>query len=242
MRPCKVISDDALVTVTSLLERPLYGYGQAARLLNVRGPDTVRRWVDGYERAGKIYPPVIRSESTGVEILTWGEFVETRYLARLRTDLSLQRLRGLVEALREQFGMPYPLAHHKPFFDGQDVVMELQEKQKVPRAMRLVVVDSGQLKLSIAAAAHVDRLVWGARGEAVAVRPLGLDQPVLMDPARGFGMPSLEGRNLRTETIAELSRSGEANEAIAAAYDLSIRQVEAAIRWELQAAQGTLAS
>jgi hypothetical protein len=35
---------------------------QAARLLGLR-TYALRRWVDGYERAGTSYPPVIREEA-----------------------------------------------------------------------------------------------------------------------------------------------------------------------------------
>jgi hypothetical protein len=63
------------VDPVALLDRPVYGMGQAARLLGLR-PDGIRRWIDGYERQGKQYAPVIRERRTGVDFVTWGEFVE----------------------------------------------------------------------------------------------------------------------------------------------------------------------
>ena len=63
----------------SILERTVYGIGEAAGLLGLR-TDRARAWFDGHERAGTAYPPVIRAERTGDEIATWGGFVALGYL------------------------------------------------------------------------------------------------------------------------------------------------------------------
>ncbi len=42
--------------------------------------DRARAWLDGYERQGAQYAPVIRVEATGDDVVTWGEFVELGYL------------------------------------------------------------------------------------------------------------------------------------------------------------------
>ncbi|MFB9743245.1 hypothetical protein ACFFOU_19225 [Pseudonocardia sulfidoxydans] len=74
-------------TSAELLNRPVYGMSQAARLLGLR-TDGLRRWIDGYERRGKAYAPVIRERSTGVDTVTWGEFVEVPPLARRPTIMA----------------------------------------------------------------------------------------------------------------------------------------------------------
>ena len=63
----------------SILDRPVYGLGEAAGLLGLRS-DRTRAWLDGYDRLGVRYAPVIREEPTGEDIVTWGEFVELGYL------------------------------------------------------------------------------------------------------------------------------------------------------------------
>jgi hypothetical protein len=70
------------VTV-SILERPVYGISEAARHLGLRG-DRTRAWLDGYDRNGVNYPPMIRERSTGADVVTWGEFVELGYLREYR--------------------------------------------------------------------------------------------------------------------------------------------------------------
>src|SRR5437016_3295836 len=96
--------------IVDLLERPVYGFSQVDWLLGL-SPGTARRWIDGYSRAGATYAPVIRIEPTGDELVTWGEFVETRFLAGYRqAGVSLVHMRPAVDKLRERFATPYPLA------------------------------------------------------------------------------------------------------------------------------------
>lgn len=62
----------------------------------------------------------------------------------------MQRLRPFVVALREQFGVPYPLAHFKPWVDtSRRLILQLQEANDVPADLRLVYeVNSGQMILN----------------------------------------------------------------------------------------------
>ena len=53
----------------SILERPVYGVSEAAGLLGLRS-DRALAWLNGYERSGVRYPPVIRREPTGDDIVT----------------------------------------------------------------------------------------------------------------------------------------------------------------------------
>ena len=72
-----------MTRAVSILERPVYGVTEAAGLLGLRA-DRTRAWLDGYERRGVRYPPVVRSDATGDDIVTWGEFVELGYLREYR--------------------------------------------------------------------------------------------------------------------------------------------------------------
>ena len=228
-----------MTTVINLLDRPLYSASEAARLLRVRNGQAVMRWVDGYSRAGVDYPPVIRERSTGDDVLTWGEFVEARYIAALRANgASLQRLRKVISLLKDEFGTAYPLAYTKPFMDGRDVVLKAESDLELPKPLRLVRVVEGQLRLSTPADNHVHSVIWD-EDFAKGLRVAGPSSPVVIDPVRGFGMPSLEGRNLRTEVLAELYLAGDSVDSIAEGYDLTRDQVDAALRWELSALQAS---
>src|SRR6476659_5612145 len=116
-----MVSADA--AAANLLERPIYGMAQVDRLLGL-SPGTARRWIDGYTRGRKTYLPLVRPEATGEDIVTWGEFVETRFLSEYRdAGVPMVRMRPAIERLREQFDSLYPLAYAQPYVAGRELVL-----------------------------------------------------------------------------------------------------------------------
>lgn len=57
--------------VLSLLDRPVYTFREVDRLLGMN-QGTARRWIDGYARGSRLYPPIVREERTGESWVTWG--------------------------------------------------------------------------------------------------------------------------------------------------------------------------
>ena len=226
--------------VVDLLNRPVYGLGQVDRILGLRG-GTARRWIDGYKRNGKQYPPVVREWPTGEEIVTWGEFVETRLLAEYRdAGVPLVRMRPAVDALRNELQTPYPLASSRTWLDvhGRELVRKVQEKVKLERALSLVVVRTGQRVLYWAPAAEEFRrsVEWTDAEDAQPriLRPAADLPDVALDPLRGFGEPVV--RNVRTEILGELFRAGESAESLAELYELPSSTVDQALRYEFRRA------
>src|SRR5947207_2644018 len=131
-----------------LIELELYSVAEAARLLGISARKA-RRWLEGYEVAGTSYPPVVREDPTGSDIVSWGEFVELGYLREYRNKgVPLQQLRPVIDKLRERYGTPYPLANHKPFVGpGRKLVMEVERKLGIDERLYMV-VDTEQLLLS----------------------------------------------------------------------------------------------
>lgn len=219
------------MSAQSLLDRAIYAYADVDRLVGLR-PGTARRWLEGYERAGKFYEPVLRPERSGSESVTWGEMVEARLLAEFRSrEVPVQRLRPAVVELRKEFG-PYPLAHARPFLDvdGRELVRVVQEQVGLERQLQLVVVRNGQLVLA-ATAERFSSAVEYVDGVVSRLRPDARTPDVLMDPRRSFGQPAV--RSVRTSALAEDFRAGTSREELADLYDLTETQIEEAIRYEL---------
>jgi uncharacterized protein (DUF433 family) len=219
-----------------LLERPTYGIVEVDRLLRLSS-GTARRWIDGYERSGKRYPPIVRLEPTGEEIVTWGEFVEARLLAEYRARGALiYKMRPAVERLREEFDVPYPLAHAAPLLDvgGRELVMRIQDEVKLAGTLRLVVVRNSQLMLAPESETFTRSADYGEDGIVERISPAPDLRQVVFDPLRRSGKPVV--RSVPTEVIAEQFRAGDPIAGIAEAYELTTYDVEAAIRYELQAA------
>lgn len=218
-----------------LLDRPVYGISQAARLLGLR-TDSLRRWIDGYERRGKVYAPVIRERSTSVDTVTWGEFIEAGYLREYRAkQVTLQYLRPVIGFLRDRLQVQYPLATLKPYTSGRELALEAQEFVGLDPALSIVILGrDGTLMPSDPAIAFLDKVEFnGASDVAERLFPLGRTKPIVLDPTRSFGEPTIPTAGVRTEIIAELVGAGEDPARIAEIYSISVADVEQVVDFEL---------
>lgn len=227
---------DARVTkrTLSILERPVYGIAEAAALLGLRS-DRTRAWLDGYERQGVRYSPVIRPESTGDDVVTWGEFVELGYLREYRRkDVPLQRLRPVIDELRRGFETPYPLATARPYIFGKELVLEVQERNDLPSAIAIVIRSGQQILLADDANRFFKKVEFDPpeQGDVQRIRPAGFASPVVIDPLVRFGRPAVQG--VATDRLWELFDAGETLDEISKGYDMSIELVRAAVSYEEQ--------
>jgi uncharacterized protein (DUF433 family) len=219
------------------LDRELYEVSVAADVLCVP-QSTLRWWLDGGERSGRLYPPVLRAETTGSPVLTWGEVVEAGYLAGYRRALrvKLWRLRDFITTLREELDVKYPLATARPWVGpGRRLLIEAgMHAGLTPELMpALFEPATGQTALLPIAEHFLARVEFEGQGptaSAARLRPLGSSSPVVIDPEVRFGVPSIKG--VTTSVLAEKVDAGEPIEAIAAAYDLSKKDVIAALSYE----------
>lgn len=216
-----------------LLARPLYHVSDAARLLHMPS-STLRYWVEGDQER----PPVLREEATGDPTLTWGEFVEAGLIHEYRIrEVSLQHLRAVIGILREEFGVPYPLAHFKPFIGpNRRLVLDAQQQAGLPTEDAIVwQIEDGQLVLRESVALYLDRVEFeGGDGPARRIYPVGKNTPILIDPKRSSGSPTIRG--VRTEALVELVEAGEPIEQVAEDFDLDPKELRAALAYEWQTA------
>lgn len=227
--------------VIDLQDRPVYGLAQVDRILGLK-PTTAARWIDGYERGGKFYEPVIRPEKTGSEVVTWGEFIEARLLAQYRKEgARVQKLRPAVVRLRQELNTIYPLASAQTWLsvEGRELVRQVQEEVGLDRRLLLVVTNDQQMiDWSDEAQQFADSLLWKpvkprSRTKVVtSLRPDPAVKEVEVNPLRRFGEPTTQG--IPTEIIRELYVAGDPIDMIAEIYELSREQVEAAVRYELR--------
>lgn len=213
-----------------LLERPLYSIGEAAALLRLPS-STLRRWLEGAEIAGKRYPPVVRPVATGSEAVTWGEFVEAGLLRGYRQKrVSMQWMRPFIDRMRQEFGVPYPLAHFRPLVDNKKLVYELQIEVDLPPALFLVQATADQMVWAEPVRDFLEKVEFAPEVDVpIRLFPLGKEQPVVIDPDISFGVPQIRG--IRTELIAESVKAGGLEEAVAS-WGIGPADVDAAVSWE----------
>lgn len=180
---------------------------------------------------GVDYPPVIRPAPTGAEAVTWGEFVEARFLRGYRNKkVPLQRMRPFIERARTEFGVPYPLAHFKPFIDNKKLVYALQEEAGLDAELFLVRAEGDQLIWATPVREFLEQVEFSPETDVVTrLHPLGHDSPVAIDPEVSFGIPQIRG--IRTELIAESVAAGGIEEA-AESWGVTPTEVDAALAWE----------
>lgn len=213
-------------------DRPMYSLSEAARLLKVPA-STLRWWLEGLERDGHVYPPVIRERSTGSSDLSWQEFVEAGLLREYRKHVSVHRLRALVDALRVELKVLHPLATVQPLVSGRELVWNLQRKLDIPEELWLV-VGGDQLVLGNEASSFFERVEFDPVTEEVnRYILLHADEPVTVDPAVAFGVPSIRG--VRAESLSELANAGEPAEVIVdiySHYGITDTDVDLALEFE----------
>jgi len=218
--------------MATVLEREMYTEAGAARLLRV-APATLHYWLEGRPRGTKTYKPVIRSEPTGSNRVTWAEFVEAGLLRQYRRahNVPMVELRNFIESLRQGLGVPYPLAHARPFVSGHKLVIEAQAKARLDVDFALVAQVGGQYILTPAAQAFYDRVSW--EGDVAARwRPDANEHsPVGLDPAVRFGAVSVGG--ISTSILREQDLAGEDEADLADTFGLTIAQVQWALAYEM---------
>lgn len=210
----------------------MYDYAQAAHLLNM-SPSTLRWWADGREG----YRPVLREVATGSSVLTWGEFVEARYVRAYRKDhgVSLQHIRAFIDRLRQDTGARHPLATEKPWVGpGRRLLLEAQLGSELePDLWSVVEAVSGQIMLTPPAQSFLDVVEFDSVEDDAVVRrlrPAGATSPVVIDPNLRAGLASVNG--IATSVIKELVDAGDAIEAVAADYGLDMSDTIAALDYE----------
>ena len=221
-----------MTEIVDLLEYPLYSLNQVDDVLQLPG-GTARRWIEGYERRGKDYLPVVRERPTGSEVVTWGEFVETRFLAEYRgKGVPILNMRPVIEELRDRLETRYPLAIARPFVAGRELVEEVQTRLGLDRALLMVVMRNGQYLLTGPTQHFVRSVEFEDDGRGIARRlhPVADNKAVTVDPLRQFGEPVV--RSVPTLAIAEQFDAGESVELIADSFDLSTADVQAALRYQ----------
>jgi uncharacterized protein (DUF433 family) len=217
--------------VVSVLEREVYSEAEAARLLRLP-QSTLHYWLDGGERRGRNYKPVLRTEPRGGRTVTWAEFVEAGLLREYRRthQVPMVELRAFICLLREKFGVPYPLADRRPFVAGKKLVLQAQAEAGLDPEYCLVAVVGNQYLLTPPSQAFVERVSWDG-DVAAGWRPdANPGSPVRILPDVRFGRPSIKG--ISTEVIWEQDEAGMDVEQIAEVYQVKVADVRWALAYE----------
>lgn len=219
----------------SVLDREMFTEAEAARLLTVPQA-TLNYWLEGGERRGKVYRPIIRVEPRGDrDVVTWAEFIEAGLLRQYRRKhgVPMAELRAFIDLVRQQYEVPYPLAHHLPYISGRELLVEAQDEAGLDADFCLVAMVRGQYLLTPAAESFVERVTWD---DDIAIEWRPHDDPhspVRMNPEVRFGRPAVAG--ISTEALWEHEQAGESTEDVAEEFGLPLESVRWAVAYETSA-------
>ena len=221
-----------VTTAPSVLERELFTETEAARLLGLPAA-TLHYWLEGGERRGVQYDPIIRSEPVGRRTVSWAEFIEAGWLSayRRRKQIPMSQLRTFIGVLRSEFGIPYPLAHSKPWVSGRTLVLRAQEEAGLAPEFQVVSSVGDQLMLTYAGGVFLERVVWDG-DVAAGWKPHSADSPVEVRPDVRFGRPAVAG--ISTVSIFEQAEDGASADELATDFGISISEVRWALSYEEQ--------
>lgn len=214
----------------TVLEREVYSEAEAARLLSV-SQGTLHYWLEGGIRRNVTYKPVLRTEATGRRAVTWGEFVEAGLLREYRqSSIPMPQLRAFINRLRDALGIPYPLAHQRPWVaKGAGLLYHAQEQVGLDRQFWLV--STGQGLLTPAGSAFAERITWNDEHVVGSYRPHDdRRSPVVLDPSIRFGRPSIRG--ISTMAVYEQTEDGATVTELVDLFGLSAREIRWAVAYE----------
>lgn len=211
-----------------------YTLSEAAALVDVP-MSTLQKWTRGRTfptkngtrtSAAIIEPPEPR-------FLSFTNIVEAHILAGLRKErIALEKIRSAVHFVDQHFKVKHALALQEFKTDGVDLFIERLDDGLV-NASR-----GGQNAMRAILETHLRRVDY-AHGRAVRLFPLHRDEApraVVIDPLRAFGRPVLHGTSVPVEDIFSRWHRGESFEQLATDYEVTLAEIEEALRAARKAA------
>lgn len=225
----------------------VYYRAEAARLLRMT-PSRLRRWVSGYtywlryqlQPKRRRQPPVVKTdlpELEGLVALSFLELMELRIVrAFVDRGVPLQRVRKAARLASIHFGTEHPFASRRVFTDGSSIFTALTPSGSDHRLIELARDTHLQILFGEVLEPFLEEIDFD-NSTALAFRwwPLGKDRPIVLDPRIAFGAPIVAGTRVRTDTVQGATER-TAHAAVAEAFQISEKQVAAAIEFESQLA------
>ena len=198
--------------VAQALGGGIYPIGFAARLAHLQ-PKTARRWIEGYDYTHKgerrRSQPITYLGHPGGRKAEVVDFEQLLTLLLVRTfhrkGLSLQTIKKAAIRAREKYGKPNPFITKVFRTDGNKVLIDLDEQERVPGKERhLVDVLSDQHEFRRIVEPSLFKDVVFIDERAGQWWPLDPQHSVVLDPGKQFGAPHAAGTGIRTDVVAQV--------------------------------------
>lgn len=222
-----------------LRDVPAYSYVAASKALRIPA-STLRAWTKGqmytWEEKVGYFQPVIRLTESRDGQLSYHNLIEAFVLRALRTvhRVSMGDVREALRIAEQEFGIERLLIHEDLRFGAGELFLKRYSELVSLTASRQLVMDE-MLRLYLSRVEYDEdrlpvRLFPLTRGEVE-------DSPRIIEinPFISFGRPIVASRGISTSAIQARIDAGETVEHVAKDYDLTTKEVEEAIRYEVAA-------
>lgn len=227
----------------ALIGTGLYSIPQAARLVGAN-TRSVRRWLLGYSRKdhghAKAMPPLWRTQHSSYEldepVIGFRDLLELRLVAAFANyGVSLRTIRATADAARALFETDYPLTMRRFLTDGHRIFSEVIEAED---DIRMIEPERRQYVFTHIVTPSLYSGIEFNGNAASRWFPLGeSDKLVVLDPELQFGTPIVAETGVPTDTLyASYLAEGRNASKVASIFEVHLREVNAAVRFEEQLA------
>jgi uncharacterized protein (DUF433 family) len=223
-----------------ILETPRYYPAEVARLVDL-SVGRVRRYLRGYSFPREVHdgtadvahrPPVTRLREDAAD--PYASFLDLVDLTVVKEFLcrgfTLWQVRRFIDEVRRTTGCRH-IASNRFFTLDQNAFLEVLS---ATGQVMIALGQGGQTALFKAVELHAVTIDFEElSGRALRWYPAGRSEPVVVDPKVMYGRPSITEAHIPTDVVHSLYK-GEGGDvgAVAAWYNISQRQAEAAVAFE----------
>jgi uncharacterized protein (DUF433 family) len=228
----------------SMVPRPLtaigvgsYSLREAAMLLHIPYGN-LRRWAAGYWSSApdkkRFSQAVVSGDVIELEnrVLSFCELMELFVIGFFRREgVSMPVVRAARAHARHLFAMGYPFATERFKTDGGEIFGDLPVNDVPARRLELD-LSRGQVAFNESVEPLFRNNVDYENGFASTYWPMGRERPVMIDARRSFGRPIVVRTGTPTFALYGMHKGGENHDRIAAWYEVTRDEFNAAIDYE----------
>lgn len=209
----------------SKLGEGIYSIADIAFLLKLP-KQKVRRWLNDFwdSRLAEKYNQKYswgEGRNQAVNFYTLIEFYIFYCLREL--GVTQKKIFEAHEAMVKQLKTIHPFASAKVLTDGKSILYALEDGTTIKADK------SKQIALKQIIENFCKKIEFSDNNLAEKFYPLGKNKYIVVDPQHQFGQPTVEETNILAETIYNMHEAGETNEFLSRLYDISLKEVQAAI-------------
>jgi uncharacterized protein (DUF433 family)/transposase-like protein len=217
----------------------VYTAPEAAQMVGM-SPQTLRRWLRGYDHVGKGEPPrhemplwqaqYALDDDDGV-LLGFRDLIEARIVNALRAKrIGLPTIRICINRAREIVGQAHPFSTSLFKTDGKTIFLQITRGLDEPQLIDLKRSQGVFNRVVVPSLADLD---FGSDG-AERWWLLHGKKTIVADPLRSFGQPIISEVGITTARIAQAVKAEGSVAKVAQLYEIKPRLIHDALAYENQ--------